>query len=91
MSEKEMKEAAAYFGAMKWTPWTRVVESELVPKTKIEGNLFLAVEHERTEAIAGRIIEVPEDPEQSEGLRNPRSGFVAYVPVGSRLSKGRSS
>ena len=89
MSDEEMKEAAEYFGAMKWTPWTRVVETDLVPKTKIVGNLFLATERERTEPIAGRIIEVPENEEQSEGLRNPRSGFIAYVPVGS-IKKGEN-
>ncbi|MGA2017786.1 MAG: c-type cytochrome [Opitutaceae bacterium] len=89
MSDEEMKEAAGYFGAIRWTPWTRVVETDLVPKTKIEGNLFQAIERERTEPIAGRIIEVPEDPEQSEGLRNPRSGFIAYVPVGS-IKKGEN-
>src|SRR5262249_20510462 len=32
--------------------------------------------------------EVPEDEEQSETLRNPHAGFVAYVPVGS-VEKGR--
>ncbi len=83
MTDAEMREAAEYFGAMKWTPWTRVVETDRVPRTRIEGNLFRAVERERIEPIAGRIIEVPEDPEQSEGLRNPRSGFIAYVPKGS--------
>jgi cytochrome c553 len=36
-----------------------------------------------TEPIFGRIIEMPEDVEQAETLRNPRSGFVAYVPPGS--------
>jgi cytochrome c553 len=87
MSEEEMREAAEYFGAMRWTPWTRVVETDLVPRSRIVGNLFLATERERTEPIAGRIIEVPEDEEQSETLRNPRSGFVAYVPVGS-IRKG---
>lgn len=89
MSPEEMKEAAEYFGAMKWTPWTRVVETELVPKTRIVGNLFLPIEQEKTEPIAGRIIEVPENEEQSEVLRNPRSGFIAYVPVGS-LQKGEN-
>ncbi len=89
MSDDEMKEAAEYFGAMKWTPWTRVVETDWVPKTRIEGNLFLPAERERTEAIAGRIIEVPEDARQSEGLRSPRSGFIAYVPVGS-IKKGEN-
>jgi cytochrome c553 len=83
MTDAEIKESAEYFGAMKWTPWTRVIETDLVPKTRIAGNLFLATETARTEPIAGRIIEMPEDEEQSEVLRNPRAGFVAYVPVGS--------
>ncbi len=87
MSGTEMREAAEYFGAMKWTPWTRVVETDLVPTTRIEGNLFVATGTARTEPIAGRIIEVPENEEQSEVLRNPRSGFVAYVPIGS-INKG---
>ena len=87
MTDKEMKQTATYFAAMKWTPWTRVIETDLVPKTRIEGNLFIATEKALTEPIAGRIIEVPEDAEQSEDLRNPRSGFIAYVPVGS-ISRG---
>ena len=89
MSDEEMKASADYFGAIKWTPWTRVVETELVPKTRIVGNLFLATDPAKTEPIAGRIIEMPEDEEQAEGLRNPHSGFVAYVPVGS-LKKGKN-
>jgi len=87
MTGAEMKEAARYFASMKWTPWTRVIETDLVPKTRIQGNLFLSTEKALTEPIAGRIIEVPEDEEQSEDLRNPRSGFIAYVPVGS-ISRG---
>jgi cytochrome c553 len=65
-----------------------VIESDLVPKTRIVGNLYLPTAQERTEPIAGRIIEVPEDIEQAETLRNPRSGFIAYVPPGS-IEKGR--
>src|SRR4029078_8940357 len=42
----------------------------------------------RTEPIGERIIEVPENEEQAETLRNPHSGFVAYVPMGS-IEKGR--
>jgi cytochrome c553 len=84
MSDDEIKATAEYFGSIKWTaPWVRVVETELVPKTKISGNLFIATETARTEPIAGRIIEVPENEEQAETLRNAHSGFVAYVPVGS--------
>jgi cytochrome c553 len=87
MTHDEMKAAADYFSSLKWTPWVRVVETDMVPKTHIAANLFIATEQERTEPIAGRIIEVPENEEQSELYRNPRSGFVAYVPVGS-IEKG---
>ena len=83
MTDEEMRVAAEYFGAVTWTPWISVVETDLVPKTRITGNLFLPVEQTKTEPIAGRIIEVPADVEQAEMLRNPRSGFIAYVPPGS--------
>jgi cytochrome c553 len=88
MTVEEMRISADYFAAVKWTPWIRVVETDSVPKTRIVGNLFLPVAEEKTEPIAGRIIEVPEDVEQAETLRNPRSGFIAYVPPGS-IENGR--
>jgi cytochrome c553 len=34
-------------------------------------------------------METPENPEQTEVLRNPRSGTIAYVPVGS-IKKGEA-
>jgi cytochrome c553 len=89
MTDAEVLEAAAYFGAIAHdTPWVRVVESATVPRTKIVGNLFLPIEKTTSEPINGRIIEVPEDEAQSELVRNPRSGFVAYVPPGS-IERGR--
>jgi len=88
LSDEELQAAAGYFSSMKWTPWIRVVESDLVPKTRIAGNLFLPLEQAKTEPIAGRIIEMPENEEQAETYRNPHSGFVAYVPPGS-LEKGK--
>jgi cytochrome c553 len=83
LTDEEALQAATYFASMSWAPWIRVVETDLVPRTRIEGNLFLPIEQEKTQPIAGRIIEVPEDVEQTESHRNPRSGFVAYVPAGS--------
>jgi cytochrome c553 len=83
MTDEEMKAAADYFAAIKWTPWIKVVETKTVPRTRIVGNLFLPLKPPAVEPIAGRIIETPEDEEQAETLRNPHSGFVAYVPVGS--------
>jgi cytochrome c553 len=88
MTDEEMQRAAEYFAAIKWQPRVKVIETPLVPKTRIVGNLFLATETERTEPIAGRIIEVPAEEERAERLRDPRSGFVAYVPPGS-LARGK--
>ena len=41
------------------------------------------------EPIGERIIETPEKTHDTEFLRNPRSGFIAYVPPGS-LRKGEA-
>lgn len=83
MTEAEMKEAAEYFAAIPVTPWIRVVETDRVPRTKTSAGMFLPIETEHTELLAGRIMEVPENPDQTELLRNPHTGFVAYVPFGS--------
>ncbi len=87
MTDDEIKAAAEYFGAIKWTPWITVKEATMVPKTRIQGGLFLKLEGSEMEPIAGRIIEVPENAEATEVLRDPHSGFIAYVPPGS-LKKG---
>jgi cytochrome c553 len=88
MTEPEIKAAADYFGSMKWTPWIKVMESKTVPKTRIAGGMYLR-EGEGTEPLGMRIIETPENVEFTETLRNPRSGFVAYVPEGS-IKKGEA-
>ena len=87
MTDEELKAAAEYFGSMKWTPWIKVVETNTVPKTRVAGGMFLRLEGNETEPIGNRIIETPENTEDTETLRNPRSGFIAYVPVGS-LKRG---
>lgn len=84
MTDEEMKEAADYYAAQSATPRIRVVETALVPKTKLtETHVFSLTGETRTEPIGNRIIEVPEDVEQVEELENPRIGYVAYVPPGS--------
>ena len=83
MTDEDVTAAAEYFGSMKWTSWIRVVEAERVPKTRSQGGMFLVVEGHETEPIGRRIIETPEDAERTELLRDPRGGFIAYVPVGS--------
>lgn len=89
MTDDEVKQAAAYFSSMKWTPWIKVVEANTVPVTRIAGGMFLRLEGSATEPIAGRIIETPDDAEKTEVLRDPHGGFTAYVPVGS-IKKGEA-
>jgi cytochrome c553 len=90
MSDDDIKTAAGYFAAMPWTPWIKVVEAETVPKTVNEGGMFVRREGAAagTEPLAQRIVEMPENTEQTQ-LRNPRSGFIAYVPPGS-IKKGEA-
>jgi cytochrome c553 len=51
--------------------------------------MYMPLPGNEKEPIGQRIIETPQDPEGTEMLRNPRSGFVAYVPVGS-IEKGKN-
>jgi cytochrome c553 len=83
LTEEEMRAAAEYYGAMKATPWIRVVETEHVPPTTLSAGMFLPLENGPDEPIGECIIEVPENNEAVEVLRSPRVGFIAYVPMGS--------
>lgn len=88
LTAAEMRAAAEYFGSIKWTPWIKVVETDNVPKFHATAaGLFISEKGEGTEPLGQRVIEMPENTEQTEVFRNPRSGFVAYVPVGS-ITKG---
>ena len=89
MTAEEVRAAAEYFGSMKWTPWIRVVETNMVPKVTSRGGIWVPVEGGGSEPIGARIVETPENVERTEILRDPRSGFVAYVPVGS-VGKGQA-
>jgi len=88
LTAEEMKIAAAYFSSITWKPWVKVVESETVPKTRETMNgLFMPRPGTEMEPLGRRIMEVPENPALTDLMRSPRSGFVAYVPVGS-LARG---
>jgi cytochrome c553 len=89
MTDEEIQQAAQYYSAMPWTPWIRVVETEEVPKTRYSLGMFIPLEGEAagTEPLGLRIVETPENVEHTEMLRDPRSGFIAYVPIGS-VAKG---
>ena len=91
MTDAEIEAAAEYFGSMPWTPWIRVVETATVPKMYVRGGIHLELEGAEagTEPIGQRIIETPENTEYAEVHRNPRSGFIAYVPMGA-IARGEA-
>jgi len=90
MTDDEIKEAAEYFGAMKWTPWVKVVEAKMVPKAKSAGGLFIVEgDGKEMEPLGSRILETPVNGEATEILRDPHSSFIAYVPIGS-VKKGEA-
>jgi len=82
ITDAEVQAAAAYFSALKPKSNIRVVETATVPKTTVAGWFLAASNTAEKEPIGQRIIEVPEDVEQFEN-RDPRSQFIAYVPIGS--------
>ncbi len=89
LSDAEVREAAEWFASLPRGKWTRVVEAAMVPKTFVgQGRMRFLDPKGGTEPIGRRIITLPEDQTLAR-LRDPRSGFVAYVPPGS-IARGRA-
>ena len=86
MTLDEARQAAEYFHSIKPVKRLRIVETDNAPVTHLGPHAVQQVDPSgATEPIGTRIIEVPEDFKRTE-LRDPSSGFVAYVPKGA--SKG---
>ena len=83
----EVRSAADYFSKLRFRKWIRVVETDTVPKTEISSHNMLIKAGSGREPTAARIIEMPENLDRIE-LRDPRTGFVAYVPKGA-IARGR--
>jgi cytochrome c553 len=90
ISEDDVRQAADYFSQLKPHVWVKVIETATPPKTFIATGGRHRVLHPDggTEPIGQRILEIPEDPMRTE-LRDPHSGFIAYVPPGS-VKKGEA-
>jgi len=89
VSDQESREAAEWFASLSRKKWSRVVEAAMVPKTFVgQGRMRFADPKGGMEPIGNRIITVPEDQEKAR-MRDPRSGFVSYVPPGS-INKGKA-
>jgi len=86
-SDEDAKQASDYFGAQKAAAWVKVMEADMVPKTWVNAaRMRLPLPGGAMEPTGNRIIEVPQDPARATA-RDPKSGFIAYVPPGS-IAKG---
>jgi cytochrome c553 len=91
LSDAEITQIAAYFASLPRRKFVRVVEAATVPKTFVGQGRMRFVDPAakgQTEPIGARIITLPEDQEAARH-RDPRSGFVAYVPPGS-IARGKA-
>ncbi len=86
MTDEEILAAANYFAALKPKRNIKVIEADTVPKTYVARLFYVKDPKGGTEPLGRRIVEMPDDVEHFE-LRDTRSQFTAYVPVGS-LTKG---
>ena len=82
--EEDVRQAAEWFAAIKPTKWVIVKESATVPKSYVPAAPRMRFEAPGggTEPLGSIIIELPQDTKGAM-LRDPRSGFIAYVPPGS--------
>ena len=78
----EVRAAAGWFAARRFTPHTRVVETSLAPKASLEAAVYRFDGAAAREPIGARILEGPEDFDRFE-LRDDQVRYVAYVPPGS--------
>ena len=89
-SDDDVGQAAEYFAFLKPTVWVKVIETATPAKTFIAP----AGRHRQlhpdggTEPIGRRILEIPAAPFRTE-IRDPHSGFIAYVPPGS-IARGEA-
>jgi cytochrome c553 len=89
ISDDDTLAASEYFSSLKPGVWTKVVEADVVPKTYVGAGAMRFVSPEGgTEPIGDRIIVLPQDESRARS-RDPHSGFIDYVPVGS-VAKGET-
>jgi len=89
ISDADALAAAEYFAALQPGVWTKVVETDSVPKSYVgAGGMRFAEPGGEMEPIGNRIIVLPQDETRAKS-RDPRSGFIDYVPTGS-IAKGEA-
>src|SRR5262245_54692156 len=66
ISDVDVRAASEYFTALKPGVWTKVIETDTVPKSYVgSGAMRFALSGSETEPISNRIIVLPQDPERA--------------------------
>jgi cytochrome c553 len=90
LTAEERQQVAEYFASIAFRPMIRVIETEQAPQVRTTTNgLMIPLPDAPMMELGQRIIEVPEYPERTEIMRDPRAGFIVYAPLGS-LDKGEA-
>jgi cytochrome c553 len=88
ISDEDARIATAWFAKLTSVTWFTVVEAERAPKSIVDAHsMRVRLPGAETEPLGDRILEIPMDTARAVD-RDPRSGFVTYVPPGS-VAKGR--
>lgn len=90
LTDDEIRQVAEWFASLPPRRFVRVVEAAMVPRTFVGQGRMRFIDPKQTgmEPIGNRIITLPENQELAR-LRDPRSGFVSYVPPGS-IAQGKA-
>ncbi len=94
-SATDAEAAARYFSGLRYTKRVKVIEADRIPQPVAHGFVYVFERSRPKVSLGERIIEGPDDPERFE-MRDPRTTYTAYVPVGSivrgaALAKGNGS
>jgi len=81
MTDDEIKNVAAYYARLRPIQWTRIIESEVAPKSIVSrNNRRVRLPGSDTEAVGSRIIEIGTNRTAIRQTVDP--AFVAFVPPG---------
>ena len=87
LTDREIDEAAKYFSSIPFKPLVKVIESNTAPQVRMSMNGLMLPLDKPFVQLDDYIIEVPEFPQRTAVTRDPRVGFLTYVPIGS-INKG---
>jgi cytochrome c553 len=90
MTQDEIFAAAKYYASMKNTPYFRIVESQTMPKSRVEFGMWMPYEgaDAGSESLGERVIEIAQRPFAASILRDPHVTYNLYAPIGS-VAKGK--